>query len=348
MLINTDYVTPTELSGYVRAALADMQVNRFTLARFLPNRTIDDLQYRFDRGGAEGLAEAATFRSYDTESPVGSRPGVTRVTGELPPVSRKIRLGEYDRLRQRRLDNRVRSQILTDAERMTRAVAARIELARGEALYKGKIDLSENGIIASVDFGRAAGHTVNAGVAWTDTANATPLTDLIAWKQTYQATNGVAPGTILLSSAVTGLLLRNDEIRQLLSNANGVPNLVSNAQLQAIFQAHGLPPFEEYDAQVKVNGASQYIIPRDRVLLLPAPGDANDPESSEMGATLWGTTAESLEPEFGLEEGEEPGIVAGAYSTKDPVAVWTKAAAVSLPILANPDLSFAADIGTIS
>jgi hypothetical protein len=348
MLINTDYVTPAELSGYVRAALGDMQQNRFRLAAWLPNRTIDDLQYRFVRGGAEGLAEAASFRAYDTESPIGSRPGIARVTGELPPVSRKIRMGEYDRLRQRKLTGRVRTQILTDAERMTRSVAARIELARGEALYKGKIELAENGVVATVDFGRSASHTVNAATAWTDVATATPLTDLIAWKQTYQATNGVAPGAILLSSAVTGLLLRNEEIRQLLSNANGVPNLVSNAQLQAIFQAHGLPPFEEYDAQVKVNGSSQYIIPRDKVLLLPAAGDANDAESSEMGATLWGTTAESLEPEFGLEEGEEPGIVAGSYSTKDPVALWTKAAAVSLPILANPDLSFAADIGTIS
>lgn len=348
MLINTDYVTPAELSGYVRAALADMQANRFTLSRFLPNRTIDDLQYRFDRGGAEGLAEAATFRSYDTESPVGSRPGVTRVTGELPPVSRKIRLGEYDRLRQRRLDSRVRGTILTDAERMTRAVAARIELARGEALYKGKIELSENGVIATVDFGRAAGHTVNAAVAWTDIVNATPLTDLIAWCEVYRASNGVAPGVVQLSSAALGLLIRNAEIRALAATVVGTPNVVPQATLQGIFQAHGLPPFEVYDAQVRVAGSSQYVIPRDKVLLLPAPGDPNDPESSEMGATLWGTTAESLEPEFGLEDGEEPGIVAGAYSTKDPVAVWTKAAAVSLPILANPDMSFAADIGTIS
>ncbi|MEW2578349.1 major capsid protein [Streptomyces syringium] len=348
MLISTDYVTPAELTGYARAALADMQANRFRLARWLPNRTIDDLQYRFDRGGAEGLTEAASYRSYDTESPIGARPGVTRVTGELPPVSRKIRLGEYDRLRQRRLDSRVRNQILTDAERMTRSVAARIELARGEALYKGKIDLAENGVIASVDFGRAAGHTVSAAVVWTDTTNAVPLTDLIAWMEVYQASNGVAPGVILLSSPVLGLLIRNAEIRALAATIVGTPTVVPQSTLQGIFQAHGLPPFEVYDAQVRVGGTSQYVIPRDRVLLLPAAGDANDPDSSEMGATLWGTTAESLELDFSLEDGEEPGIVAGAYSTKDPVAVWTKAAAVSLPILANPNLSFAADVGTIA
>jgi hypothetical protein len=151
-----------------------------------------------------------------------------------------------------------------------------------------------------------------------------------------------------MSSAVLGLVIRNAEVRALAATVVGTPNIVPQAVLQGIFQAHGLPPFEVYDAQVRVGGVSQYVIPRDKVLLLPAPGDANDPDSSEMGATLWGTTAEAFEPEFSLEDGEEPGIVAGAYSTKDPVAVWTKAAAVSLPILANPDMSFAADIGTIS
>ena len=142
MLLTTDYITPAELTGYVRAALADLETNQFTLSRFLPSQQIDDLQYRFTRGG-EGLAEAATFRAYDAESPIGSRPGISRVTGELPPISRKIRLGEYERLRQRRADQAIRDAILDDATRMARTVAARVELARGEALYTGKITLNE-------------------------------------------------------------------------------------------------------------------------------------------------------------------------------------------------------------
>jgi hypothetical protein len=51
-----------------------------------------------------------------------------------------------------------------------------------------------------------------------------------------------------------------------------------------------------------------------------------------------------MEPEYGLQAGEQPGIVAGSYSTKDPVALWTKAAAIGLPVLANPNLSFTADV----
>lgn len=342
MYLHTDFVTPTELTGYARAALADLQVNQFSLARFLPNREIGDLMYRFTKGG-EGLTEAATFRAYDVESGIGSRPGLTRVAGELPPISRKIRLGEYDRLRMLRDDGQIRNAILDDATRMVRAVAARMEMARGEALYTGKIVLSENGVIATVDFGRAAGHTVSAGTPWSTIATATPLADLLSWRDTYVTANGVDPGLLLTSRRVMGYLLRNAEIRALAATVAGTPSIVTEAMVGQIFAAYGLPPFELYDAKVSVAGSATRIIPDDRAIFLPAPGSPDDPEGTDLGATLLGTTAESLEPDYGLE-GEQPGVVAGAYSTKDPVAVWTKAAAIGLPILANPDLTFAADV----
>lgn len=339
MLLNTEYITPTELTGYARAALADLTANQFTLSRWLPNRQIDDLMYRFTRGG-DGLTEAATYRAYDTESPIGKRPGISRVTGELPPISRKIRLGEYDRLRQRRADNAIRDAILADATRMVRAVAARFEMARGEALYTGKLSLNENGVIATVDFGRNAGHTVAPGTLWSNTTTATPVADLLSWQQTYTDDNGSEPGVILTSTRIVGYLLRNSDIRGLLAANGTTPSIATRTGLNAILNAYGLPPIETYDAKVTVNGVATRVIPDDRVLFLPAPGPNTD-----LGATLLGTTAESMEPDYGLDnEADQPGIVAGAYSTKDPVAVWTKAASIGLPVLANPDLSFCADV----
>ena len=343
MLISTDYIEPAELTGYVRGALADLQENQFTLSRFLPNDFIDDLQYRFTRGG-EGLIEAATFRAYDAESPIGSRPGVARVTGELPPISRKIRLGEYDRLRQRSADESIRDAIFSDAVRMTRAVAARMELARGQALATGELTIDENGILAAVDFGRQANHTTAPGTVWSNIAAATPIADMLLWRDRYTDTNGERPGVMLISTTVLGYLIRNAEFRALAATLAGTPSIVTEAAVQGVLTAHGLPPFEVYDAKVRVNGATTRVIPADVVVMLPAAGDSFDPDSTDLGATLWGTTAEALEPEYGIEDGEEPGIVSGAYSTKDPVAVWTKAAAIGLPVLANPNLSLAADV----
>lgn len=337
MEISSDYIAPVELTGYVRAALANMQANQFTLNQWLPNQPIDDLHYRFTTGG-EGLVDAAPFRAYDAESPIGTRPGVSRVTGELPPISRKIRLGEYDRLRQRRLDAAVRDAILDDAERMTRAVAARVELARGEALTTGQLAISENGVTATVDFGRDPSHTVAPATLWSNTATATPVTDLMAWRDVYVATNGEEPGAILTSRRVIALMMRNDEVKNVSYPAANQPSTVTEENVRAILTAYGLPPIYPYEAQVRVNGVAQRVVSDDLLVLLPAPGG-----TTQLGATLFGTTAESLEPEFGLT-GEEPGIVAGSYSTKDPVALWTKAAAIALPVLANPDLTLTADV----
>lgn len=343
MFLNTDYVDPAELTGYTRAAQQDLEINRFTLSRWLPNRTIDDLMFRFTAGG-EGLAEAATFRAYDAESPIAGRPGVTRVAGELPPISRKIRLGEYDRLRNARAsDAAIRSAILDDATRMARAVAARFEMARGEALVTGRVVLAENGVGATVDFGRAPAHTVTAAVLWSAGATAKPVADLIAWQQAYIDANGEPPGAIVTSTQVMTYLLQSAEIRGLLA-ANGVtPSIASATGLNTVIQAYGLPTIYTYDARVSVAGAGQRVIPANRVLLLPAP--ASGPDGTDLGSVLLGTTAEAMELGYGLAPGvNQPGIVAGAYTTQDPVAIWTKAAAIGLPVLANPNLSFSATV----
>ena len=342
MYLYTDAYLPADLTGYARAALADLSVNRFSLSRFLPNNPIDDLDYRFTAGG-EGLVEAATFRNYDTPSPFGSRPGTRRVSGELPPISRQIRLGEYERLRRRaNADEVVSTGIENDAVRMTRAVAARMELARGQALTTGKVMISENGVIATADFGRDSGNTVTAATAWSSTSTASVLSDEIAWRDAYVAINGDAPGVQVVSTTTLRLMQRNAEIINAITGSAAGRSRVNLTELNSLLQSEGLPPVEVNDAQVNVAGTATRVIGVDKVLMLPAPVDPNSPEDSDLGATLWGTTAESLDPDYGIEEADQPGIVAGVYRQENPIALFTNAAGIGLPVLANPNLSFAA------
>jgi len=330
-----DAIDPAELTGYVRAALADQDRNRFALSRFLPSRPVSDLHYRFNAGGT-GLAEAATFRTFDAESPIGSRPNTVRVMGELPPISRKVRLGEYDSLRLRNADDEIRDAVFNDAARMATSIAARMELARGEAISTGKLMLAENGVVATVDFDRAAGHTVSAGTSWATVATADPIQDLLTWQDTYIASNGEAPGAIITSRRVRGLLARNDKVKALAATVAGAPAIVSDMAVDQVLAAYGLPPIVTYDVQVNVAGVATRPIADDKVVFVPA-------DSSDLGATLYGITAESQEPGYNLT-GSEPGVVAGAYTSDDPVSKWTKAAAIALPVLANPDLTFTADV----
>lgn len=345
MLIHTDYIEPQELTGYVRAALDDLPDNRRILAQWLPNSAIDDLQYRFTAGG-EGLQDAATFRAYDAESPIASRPGVTRVSGELPPISRKTRLGEYDRLRQRQgdINEQVRNVLFRDSERLTRAIAARMELARGSALTTGTVVIEENGVVATVDFGRQGNHTTAPGTLWSNTSSATVLTNLVTWNDRYRSTNGEGAGVIMTSTPVLRLMQRNAEVINAITGSAAGRTRVTVDELQALLQSESLPRVIVNDAQTAVEGVATRYVGEDFVLLLPEPTGADSPDGTDLGATLWGTTAESLDPRYALEAGEEPGIVAGVYSTEDPIALWTKAAAIGLPVLANPNLSLAADV----
>ncbi len=230
-----------------------------------------------------------------------------------------------------------------DAVRMSRSLAARIELARGDALTNGKVTIAENGVSATVDFGRNPLHTVTAAKVWSD-PTATILTDMLGWRDTYLDTNdGDKPGAAVTSQKVVNNMLRNPEFRALVATVVGSPSIVSMEDLQRVLSAHGLPPIYVYDAKVKVSGAATRVIPDDRFLFLPAP--ATSPDETDLGATIWGTTIEATDPRYGMANTDDaPGIVAGVYGTEDPPALWTKAAAIALPVLANPDLSFTADV----
>lgn len=341
MLLNTDYVTPAELTGYVRAALADLPQNQVTLNRYLPNLPVDDLLYRFTRGGA-GLLKAAVFRSYDTESPIGTRPGATRVTGELPPISQKVRLDEYTYARNRANPDVIRTSVESDAVNQMRAVSDRLELARGQALDTGAVTLNENGVQATVSFGRAGAHSVTAGTLWSSTSTADPIGDLLAWQDIYVNSNGQPPGVILLTRTVLAYLMTNAKVIAYSTRPASGLGRVPQMAVTEVLQDFGLPPIELVDKKVNVAGTSTPVIPVNRAIFAPLPVDPNAPEATQLGATMFGTTVEADELQIVGEDG--PGIVAAVYKDNDPVALWTKAAAIALPVLANPDLSFGATV----
>lgn len=343
-MLLSDIYDPTELTGYAREAMDDLPENQRVLARWLPNRFIDDLSYEFERGG-EGLQDAATFRSWDTEAPIGALPGTMKVTGELPPISRKVRLSEYDRLKMRKdADVRIPEVIESRASRLVRSIAARIELARGEALSTGKLELDENDVKATIDFGRLGTHTTNPNNLWSSPTTATVLTDLRTWVDRYKENNGVAPGTLMTSTAVKRLMQKNKEVIDAVHGSTNGKTMVTDAELNAILGEFDFPGVTVNDAKTSVNGVATRYVDEDLVLLLPTPSGEDDPDGSDLGATLWGPTAEALDGDFGLEDEELPGIVAGVYAGNDPKGYWTLATGVSLPILTNPNLSLAADV----
>jgi hypothetical protein len=348
----TEFITPAELTGYGRAALADRPENQFVLSQWLGYQAVNDLEFRFSRGGG-GLLEAAEYRAYNAEPGFGSREGISRVSGELPPIGQQYVLTEYDTLRLRANPGQeIRDLLLRDAERIARQIDTRLEFARADALVTGSVSINERGVIATVDFARSSAHSVAAGTVWSDLDDSLPLDDLQSWVATYVDTNGVPPGVTMMSTKVRNYLLRNEQVIGMavpLASTGAVGQIPVDA-LNGLLSSFDIPPIVINDARARrrvtaTNTSetglvtSQRFIPDDKVLLLPPPGD------NSLGSTMWGTTAEAQEPEYGVGAGELPGLVVGAFKQKEtPVHVVTIGSAIAIPILVEPDLTFVADV----
>lgn len=333
-----EYIDPVELTEFARIAQADFDAQSQTLARFFPYSPIDDIRYAYNRG-VDALVDEATFRAFDTESPLGRRPGMARITGELLPISRKVPLSEYAALRLRAADAMqagVISGVFRDTERLARGIAARYERARGSLLQTGKLTLTnENGLTMTYDSGRNAALTINSVVspAWSSHNTATPIADLLAWKALVKATNeAVEPNRVLVSTTVLGHLQQCDEVRGFSTAVANAPARVTiDAVREAVLGLTGMT-LEVYETPT---GMTSSPIDERYVILLR--------DNMPLGTSAYGIPLEAGEPEYaGL--GVQPGVIAGSWKTKDPINVWSHAVALGLPLLAAPDMTFAAKV----
>lgn len=334
MPIITDIVPPLELTAYARELPTPAVWN---LNTFLPDREVRDVEFTIDI--LTRYNEAAKYRTFDAETPVGRRGRVlTRTRGTIPPLGEKLLLTEHDRLQLNRLQGQNQDQlvqtIFDDTKVAVKAIRARAELARGQVLSTGKLTLAENGVTGVVDFAVPGSHNVAPGVAWSDHTNSVPITDLLAWQQTYLDDTGELPATILTTRTVVNHLLQNVQLRGLGSfpGAPVIPYL-NRDRLNSVLEAEGLPALVEYDSRVNVDGVSTRIYPANGLSFLPADREA-------FARSLWGITAEALElagmsnPQ--IELADAPGIVAVTMKEGDPVQVWTKGAATFVPVIQEP------------
>lgn len=336
MALWTDIIDPATLTGYARAALADYERRKGTLARFLPNREVPDIVVRFVMGSA-GLVEEARYRAFDAEPEIIKGVPRKRTTLELPPVGSNIPVTEYEQLRNRNApDETMEKSILATTRRVVAAVSDRVERLRGVVLGTGKATIPEIG--ADDSFGRSSSHDVTAASLWT-AGNVDRLAYLEALRQQYIATNGVEPGAFLMSSRVFTALAAGDQFRVQLNNGASRP--ATEGDVRGIITGAGLPEIVKYDRRTK-SGA---VLDDSKLFLLPAPVETDAWEETELGATFWGQTLTSTDDRYGIEDGEQPGIVAGAYrGEKPPMIAEVISDAIALPVLANADLSLAAKV----
>lgn len=343
MTLWTDIIEPADLTGYARASLADYEAQRGTLARWLPNREVADIVVRFIKGST-GLVDIASFRAYDAEPKIGKAPSGQRVTLELPAIGQNIPVSEYNQLRSRNggnsaTDEAILNYILNTTDLVVRAVADAIEQLRGTVLVTGKATVSG---FMDDDFGRDSGNTVTAATAWS-TSTADALGDLESWSDTYRDLNGQEPGAIVMSTRILRAMAKLDQFKTQLLNSASRP--ATQQDVSDLVTAAGLPPIYLYDRRVSVAGSSTKVVADDKLMLLPAPVATDDWQGTQLGATFWGQTLTSTEADWAIADSDQPGLVAGVYrNEKPPMVAEVISDAIAMPVLANANLSFAADV----
>lgn len=325
-----DLIDPLELVNFVR------NINFYDVTvfeRYFPTQTVDDIQYRYTKGQLLDQ-DAAVYRAYDTPSPIGKRQGFARMTGELPPLSKKISLGEEEQLRHRALDTGryapIIDAIYNDAANLARSIQIRLEIARGELLSAGTVTLSENGVNAQYVAGVPSDHFVAPAVTNWDNTAADILGDLRTWQDKFILdTHGATFTEMVVSRKTMNYMLNNTAIRQLTQYVLGAPLEVSRDQLNSILTTRDLPTVTVDDRMFSVAGTATRLIPQNKVILT---------FPNQLGTTFLGTPLEAIEAASrGVITAEEaPGIWASTWQDNEPIRTWTRAGAIGVPIMGNP------------
>lgn len=314
-----------------------------SLGNILPNVDVDGITTQQARHVRKTFT--AQYRAYNAEAPIGRRgDSITRTEIKLPPISEKLPVDEklihqLNDSPSTTVIDRLIAKTYDDVENITISIRHRAEKARGEFLSTGKVSINENGFVDEADFLLPADHKVAPALLWSDPA-ATPIQDELAWVRKVRKDAKVKPTRATISERLLFTLLKNEEYRSLFWQRDAAfAATLTPDQLNQVRAQYGLPAFNVYDGEVpNDSGDGVRAIPDDLYILT----------TDTVGESQWGTTAESLElvgsNAVDFARKDAPGLTVVQYRVPDPVTVWTKGAAVFLPVAGDINGLLVADV----
>lgn len=339
---------PARLLPWVRMqpAPADFQAERW-----LPNQTIDDLDFEYIKG-TRNKTVMAHVMGYDSEAPIAGRQlGGSKVSGQLPPIKRKSRIGEKELIKflspragSADVQNAINSVYRGSADLMD-SIQARVEWLRVKALSEQTVMYDEGGVIFEFDFGLTKKYlfdgvtkknALNESIAqlgggWEDHANSTPVTDLQFIVNLIRKETGQTMAEFVIDTESIEHLKASESLRLLARGATGLPGILTQAEIDSVFARYSLPRLTAYDAFVTREEEDGTLT--DEAVLTPGKGFFVP--ARPVGNTLWGPTAESMALIGTALQGQAPGIFVNTYNTNEPVAEWIKASAIAFPTMPN-------------
>jgi hypothetical protein len=193
----------------------------FLAERWLPNKTVLDLEVEYVVG-VEDKPVMASIIAWDSEAPIGGRPGPGyKISHELPPIKRKMKIPEKQLIRflTPRANTADKQEVIDwvfkDTARLVDGVQARVEWMRMQALSEDTLAYAEDGVTVEIDYGIGADQQYNvdsgSGLStwWSDVANADWVLDLQIICDTEEERTGFRPGVLIIPKATTRYMMQN-------------------------------------------------------------------------------------------------------------------------------------------
>lgn len=309
-----------------------------------PDQKTENLVAEYRRLQADGkLPVMANVHAFDVEARIGVRPTWEEVKVEKLLIKEKINLSERVRLLKGtgvNADDAILDYVFDDIGRLANSVKTRTEVAKMELVGTGKMTINENNLSLEVDYGFTADDKDTAD--WSDDS-ADVLGDIQGWVDTMKA-NGQPANTIVTTTKVLRRLTKNAAIVGAVYGTD-TGRLVSQAQVQALFaELFGISRILINDELYQTLGADGTLtkvryLDEGAFTLISSFG-------ASAGVGLWGVTPEEEQLGQFNSKSFNQFITAVTWATEDPVAVWTKATGVFIPVLPYSNSMFFATITT--
>lgn len=314
-------------------------VRSYMGSRLFPDRKTQYIQQEYSRFARNAnLPMAAMVHALDTEAHIGSRVPFEAVNVEELLIKEKINLTESTARLTRGLDmpmDSLRRYVFDDVANMAERVVTRVEVAKMDAVAKGKYTISENGLGMEIDYGVPEDNFVTGD--WGD-ADADILGDVRKWR--LQAVeSGTAPDIVITTEKVLLAIMSNKGVQSAIFGTTGAGTLPNLDQVNSLFRSQFgvyLQTNEEKYGEIvtgddgKVKVEQRRFFPEGAFVMTATGLDGT------LGIGLWGVTPEELEQGGAFDsKRQQQYVTVTTWDTPDPVATWTKASGLFIPVMPN-------------
>ena len=292
----------------------------------------------------------AQFHAFDTESQKTFRIPIDTHNVEKGLIKVKINQSERMRALTRAgvQNDAMFDYVINDGIRLADQVFTRSKVAKNELMATGKVTIKENDLNLTVDYG-----VPKANTAYTLDFSSDAAEDISSQIQTIindATSKGVTINGMMTSKASISKLRNNEALQVIIGGASAKGQLIRRAALDAYLEEEfGIDTIITNDltygksATIGADGrpviATARYFPKDKVTFF-----ASNP-GGKLGTGLWGNPPEVDDFEIRVgSSGVSPYVYVSQWFEQDPHVLWTKASALFMPVLYNPDSLFIASV----